>query len=187
MTRRFDRSRRTAQPSPSSDSTARARHLDPATVYGQITFLPTADLAATDAFYTGLVGLPLVRDQGVCRIYGTAPGAYLGFCERGYAVPEDHRVVLTLLVEGVAASFERLRAGGVRARSQRSLRGPHGVRARSQRLPPRTAALRRAAAVGRYRVFIANAVRLAAEAQDSALASRAPSTVAVLMQGWGGV
>ena len=46
-------------------------------VAGQITFLPTADLAATDAFYTGLVGLPLVRDQGVCRIYGTAPGAYL--------------------------------------------------------------------------------------------------------------
>ena len=118
MTRRFDRSRRTAQPSPSSDSTARARPLDPATIYGQITFLPTADLAATDAFYTGLVGLPLVRDQGVCRIYGTAPGAYLGFCERGYAVPEDHRVVLTLLVDDVAASFERLRAAGAQVVSE---------------------------------------------------------------------
>ena len=81
-------------------------------VEGQITFLPTADLPATDAFYQGLLGLPLVRDQDVCRIYATAPAAYLGFCDRGYAVPDEHRVVLTLLVDDVQASFERLRAAG---------------------------------------------------------------------------
>ena len=81
-------------------------------IEGQITFLPTADLTTTDAFYQGLLGLPLVRDQGVCRIYATAPAAYLGFCDRGYAVPDEHRVVLTLLVEDVRASFERVRAAG---------------------------------------------------------------------------
>jgi len=76
---------------------------------GQITFLPTSDLAATHAFYTDLLGLPLVRDQGVCRIYATAPGAYVGFCDRGYAVPDRYRVVLTLLVDDVEDAFERLR------------------------------------------------------------------------------
>ncbi len=33
-------------------------------IQGQITFLPTADLHATDAFYQGVLGLPLVRAQG---------------------------------------------------------------------------------------------------------------------------
>ena len=82
------------------------------TIEGQITFLPTADLHATDAFYQGILGLPLVRDQGVCRIYATAAGAYLGFCDRGYAVPDVYRVVLTLLVGDVHGAFERLRARG---------------------------------------------------------------------------
>ena len=76
---------------------------------GQITFLPTSDLAATHAFYADLLGLPLVRDQGVCRIYATAPGAFVGFCDRGYAVPDRYRVVLTLLVDDVEGAFERLR------------------------------------------------------------------------------
>ena len=78
----------------------------------QITFLPTADLAATDAFYAGVLGLTLVRDQGLCRIYRTAPGAHLGFCERGYAVPEGVRVVLTLLVDDVQVAFEAVVARG---------------------------------------------------------------------------
>jgi catechol 2,3-dioxygenase-like lactoylglutathione lyase family enzyme len=78
----------------------------------QITFLPTADLAATAAFYEDVLGLALVRDQGVCRVYATAPGAYLGFCARGYAIPTDRRVVVTLLVDDVAAAHEALVAAG---------------------------------------------------------------------------
>jgi predicted enzyme related to lactoylglutathione lyase len=83
-----------------------------AAIEGQITFLPTADLEATDVFYRQWLGLELVRDQGVCRIYATCAGAYLGFCDRGHAVPERYRVVLTLLVSDVAAALERLRAAG---------------------------------------------------------------------------
>ena len=83
-----------------------------APIEGQITFLPTGDLSATDAFYQGLLGLPLVRDQGVCRIYATGAGAYLGFCDRGSALTDAHRVVLTLLVDDVAGAFVRLRAAG---------------------------------------------------------------------------
>ena len=81
----------------------------------QITFLPTADLVATDAFYGGVLELPLARDQGLCRIYRTAPGAHLGFCDRGYVVPEGVRVVLTLLVDDVPGAFEAAVARGAPA------------------------------------------------------------------------
>lgn len=87
----------------------------PDAIEGQITFLPTADLTTTDAFYAGVLGLRLVRDQGICRIYATAPGAYLGFCDRGDAVPSEHRVVLTLLVGDVKAAFDRAVANGATA------------------------------------------------------------------------
>lgn len=38
-------------------------------VDAQITFLPVADLQRSAAFYEGALGLPLVVDQGTCRIY----------------------------------------------------------------------------------------------------------------------
>ncbi len=127
-------------------------------IQGQITFLPTADLHATDAFYRGLLGLPLVRDQGVCRIYATAAGAYLGVCDHGYAVPDEYRVVLTLLVDDVEGVFERLREQGAAvvsapAHSQRYaaltafVRDPNGYLVELQRfdeplaLPEASAAL----------------------------------------------
>jgi catechol 2,3-dioxygenase-like lactoylglutathione lyase family enzyme len=80
---------------------------------GQVTFLPTADLEATHAFYGDLIGLPLVRDQGLCRIYRTGVDAFVGFCARGYAIPREFRVVVTLLVDDVAEAFERLIDRGV--------------------------------------------------------------------------
>ena len=46
----------------------------------QVTFLHCADLAATDGFYRGLLGLPLALDQEVCRIYRVGRDAFLGFC-----------------------------------------------------------------------------------------------------------
>ena len=47
-----------------------------------ITFLYVEDLERSDRFYAGLLGLPLVVDQGACRIFRVAAGAYLGVCER---------------------------------------------------------------------------------------------------------
>jgi catechol 2,3-dioxygenase-like lactoylglutathione lyase family enzyme len=92
---------------------------DPLPATGLVTFLPTADLDATDAFYGGLLGLPLVRDKDVCRIYRASPGSgaengggYWGFCDRGYAVAEGVRVVLTLLVDDVEAAHRELVARG---------------------------------------------------------------------------
>ena len=50
-----------------------------------VTFLYTADLRATAYFYENTLVLPLVLDQGGCRIYGVAASAFLGFCSHSSA------------------------------------------------------------------------------------------------------
>jgi catechol 2,3-dioxygenase-like lactoylglutathione lyase family enzyme len=81
----------------------------------QVTFLYTADLAATADFYEKTLGLPLALDQGGCRIYGVAQNAFLGFCSHSSAGRRDDTsgVVLTLVTDEVDAWYERLRARGV--------------------------------------------------------------------------
>ena len=48
----------------------------------QVTFLLSADLSATAHFYERVLRLPLVLDQGTCRIYRVNGSAFIGFCER---------------------------------------------------------------------------------------------------------
>ena len=79
---------------------------------GQITFCSTADLAATARFYEGVLELPLVLDQGACRIYRVAPNAYVGFCQHLDAAGADG-LILTLLIEDVTGTYQRLRRKGV--------------------------------------------------------------------------
>jgi catechol 2,3-dioxygenase-like lactoylglutathione lyase family enzyme len=43
----------------------------------QVTFLYVRDLEASTRFYGELLGLPLALDQGVCRIYRVAAGAFI--------------------------------------------------------------------------------------------------------------
>lgn len=78
----------------------------------QITFCYTRDLERTADFYERLLGLPMVLDQGGCRIYRAASGAYLGFCEREDCGTPDG-VVLTLVTDDVDEWYERLLASGV--------------------------------------------------------------------------
>jgi len=78
----------------------------------QITFVYAADLARADAFYAGLLGLPLALDQGSCRIYRVTDTALLGVCQRAAVCPSDS-VILTLVTEDVDGWFARLQAAGV--------------------------------------------------------------------------
>lgn len=78
-----------------------------------IGFYPTSDLTATRAFYEGVLGLSLVRDQGTCQIYRVAGGGYVGFCQSAEAVSFDPRVILTLVTDDVDGVYEALRAAGV--------------------------------------------------------------------------
>lgn len=77
-----------------------------------ITFCYTGDLKATSEFYEKVLGLELALDQGGCRIYKTAEGSYLGFCER--ATEGDRAgIILTLVTEDVDGWHERLLEQGV--------------------------------------------------------------------------
>ncbi len=78
----------------------------------QVTFCYTGDLESTARFYEDALGLELVLDQGVCRIYRAAGDAYLGFCARDGA-PRPDGVILTLVSEDVDGWHARLAARGV--------------------------------------------------------------------------
>ena len=78
----------------------------------QVTFCYTRDLEAATRFYEGLLGLELVLDQGVCRIWRVAATAYLGFCTREEA-PRPDGIILTLVSKDVDGWHERLARRGV--------------------------------------------------------------------------
>lgn len=77
-----------------------------------ITFCATGDLLATARFYEETLGLPMVLDQGKCRIFRVAGCAYIGFCERAQEPPTDG-LILTLVTEDVDGWYERLSGEGV--------------------------------------------------------------------------
>ena len=78
----------------------------------QITFCSVADLQRTSKFWGQLIGLPLVLDQGTCRIYRTVGGAHLGFCQREDPGPVGG-IILTLVSDEVDCWHERLQEAGV--------------------------------------------------------------------------
>lgn len=79
----------------------------------QVTFLYTSDLEATAAFYEDLLKLPLVLDQGVCRIYRVSGDGFLGFCESGAVQKEPGGVIVTFVTRDVDGWYAQLRARGV--------------------------------------------------------------------------
>ena len=85
-------------------------HMNP--IDSQITFCSVADLQRTSNFWGQLIGLPLVLDQGTCRIYRTVGGAHLGFCQREDPGPVGS-IILTLVSDEVDCWHERLQEVGV--------------------------------------------------------------------------
>jgi catechol 2,3-dioxygenase-like lactoylglutathione lyase family enzyme len=79
----------------------------------QVTFLATGDLEANAAFYGGVLGLPLVLDQGVCRIYQAGKAAFLGFCEHLPLVGGEQPVIITLVSQDVDGWYAYVSAKGV--------------------------------------------------------------------------
>lgn len=75
-----------------------------------ITFLRVADLERSHRFYGDGLGLPLVLDQGGCRIYRLSSDGYLGMCERDD--PGSNGVIVTIVTDDVAGWHDRLVAAG---------------------------------------------------------------------------
>jgi catechol 2,3-dioxygenase-like lactoylglutathione lyase family enzyme len=83
-----------------------------ATFDAGITFCHTRDLKRTAYFYEEVLGLPLVLDQGGCRIYKVSGDAYFGFCEREQ-VGAGKGFILTFVTDDVDGWYEKLAALGV--------------------------------------------------------------------------
>lgn len=77
---------------------------------GVVTFVSVADLDRSQAFYQGTLGLPLVLDQGACRIFRVSDAGFLGTCQ---GVPSPSGVIVTLVTERVEERCARLEAAGV--------------------------------------------------------------------------
>jgi len=78
----------------------------------QVTFCYCEYLQSSAHFYEQVLGLPLILDQGMCRIYRTATTAYLAFCRRDSA-PRPEGIILTLVSDDVDAWYVRLCERGI--------------------------------------------------------------------------
>lgn len=81
-----------------------------------ITFFYYNDLNAVIPFYEQILGLELVLDQGLARIYRTGKSGYFGIVDgnRGHLRQQPKSaVLLTLVVEDVPGWHARLSAKGV--------------------------------------------------------------------------
>lgn len=76
-----------------------------------IAFYYTTDLQATAHFYEDLLGLPISRDQGDCKIYQVNPQAFIGFCQRDTVDPTGN--IICLITDDVDGWFAHLNAAGV--------------------------------------------------------------------------
>lgn len=82
----------------------------------QITFLYYYDLEPIAEFYESVLGLDLVTDQRVAKIYRVNSSAYVGIVdgEEGHLEPqESSAVLLTVVVEDVPAWHAHLKSQGV--------------------------------------------------------------------------
>ena len=76
-------------------------------------FYYTASLSETSTFWEEVVGLPLVLDQGTCRIYRISLDGYLGFCEKEGVSTTKDGVIITLVTEAVDEVVTKLRTRGL--------------------------------------------------------------------------
>lgn len=81
-------------------------------VDAQITFLPCSDLEASRRFYSVILGLEVVVDQGTCLIFGVANSSFVGVCEREDSGSTEG-VIVTFVTDDVDGWCDRiLEAGG---------------------------------------------------------------------------
>ena len=77
-----------------------------------VTFLYAAQLDRTHRFYTEVLGLEMVLDQGACRIYRVAQQAFLGFCSHRKPTAQEG-VIITLVRHDVEKAYQDLLSKGV--------------------------------------------------------------------------
>lgn len=92
-----------------------------------ITFLYTRDLTETSRFYEEVLRLPLVVDQGDCRIYQVSQESFLGFCQRHDAPSQPEGVTFTFVTDDVDAWAKRVQAYGAVFEKTPALNEKYGI------------------------------------------------------------
>ena len=77
-----------------------------------VCFFYTDKLDKTTDFYTRILGLPLVLDQGPCRIFQVSANGFVGFCTHREPARTDG-VIITLATRQVEEVYTSLLAQGV--------------------------------------------------------------------------
>ncbi len=78
----------------------------------QITFLPTEKLNEMEHFYSDVLSLAKILDQGDCIIFKTTDTAYIGFCKKNFKFDTD-RIILTLVTDQVDEFYNELQSKSV--------------------------------------------------------------------------
>ncbi len=78
-----------------------------------ITFIYVDDAEASDAFYRGVLGLPLVTVQPTCRIYQVSAAGFLGVCSSNDRPTTPAGVVITLVRPDVDVFCDRITTAGL--------------------------------------------------------------------------
>ena len=80
---------------------------------GLIFFSGCHDMEQTHHFYAELLGLPLYKDQGLCRIYEVPGGGKIGFCTHMKIAKNEKSPIITLLTQDVDGAYQRLIQAGL--------------------------------------------------------------------------
>jgi len=78
-----------------------------------VVFVSVSDLTIAHEFYTDVLGLEMVLDQGQCRIYRVAAEAYLGLCDNPETAGATGGAIITLVTDRVDEVYDGLLASGV--------------------------------------------------------------------------
>ena len=93
-----------------------------------VTFIYTPDTVRAFAFYEDILGLSLIHDEGVARIYRIAGSGYLGVCQEGEGRPcEPRGVCLSLITDDVDGWYKRLTAKGLTTKGPPASLPQYGV------------------------------------------------------------
>jgi len=66
-----------------------------------VTFIYCENLEDACHFYEKIIGLKMVLEQGVCRIYQSAPHAFLGICRKAPPSQDKSAAILTFVTADV--------------------------------------------------------------------------------------
>jgi catechol 2,3-dioxygenase-like lactoylglutathione lyase family enzyme len=83
---------------------------------GVITFLGTDNLKETHNFYHNILGLELIKDQKVCKIYKITDEASIGFCEHIEPTIGEKSPIITLLCSSVDDAYEKMQKKDVQTK-----------------------------------------------------------------------